>query len=220
MTQVLYLLLPFLQYPARCQQTKEMLDLARKNAVEGNYQNVTFIASTLQSVPLPSATADVLTSNCVINLLATSEKPGAFAEIFRLLKPGGRVAVSDVLALAPLPEDVREDSMLYVGCVAGASLVREYESWMAEAGFQGSPSSPSDPRAAALILAPDVSVVNTNKNLNIYKDGILAGPAPATGCCGTAVPARPGNKALEYDLNEFVGEFAVTHSEGKGSAEI
>lgn len=73
----------------------------------------------------------------MINLVPASDKPSVFREIFRLLKSGGRVAVSDILARKPLPESISGDMALYVGCVAGASLVREYEGWLAKAGFKG-----------------------------------------------------------------------------------
>ena len=108
-----------------------------KNAQNANLANTSFLESRITSVPLPDSTVDCIISNCVINLVPASDKPSVFREIFRLLKSGGRVAVSDILARKPLPESISGDMALYVGCVAGASLVREYEGWLAEAGFKG-----------------------------------------------------------------------------------
>lgn len=76
-------------------------------------------------------------SNCVINLLTQEENPICFAETYRLLKPGGRLAVSDILAKKPFPEELQRDMGLYVGCISGASLVEEYEGWLRKAGFDG-----------------------------------------------------------------------------------
>lgn len=108
-----------------------------KNAQNANLANTSFLESRITSVPLPDSTVDCIISNCVINLVPASDKPSVFREIFRLLKSGGRVAVSDILARKPLPESISGDMALYVGCVAGASLVREYEGWLAKAGFKG-----------------------------------------------------------------------------------
>ena len=99
--------------------------------------NITFLHAPITSIPLPDSSADCLISNCVINLVPEADKPAVFREMHRLLKPGGRVAVSDILAKVPLPEWVRRDVALYVGCVAGAGEVKEYERWLAEAGFGG-----------------------------------------------------------------------------------
>lgn len=102
-----------------------------------NNNNITFLKANITSIPLPPNTADCIISNCVINLVPAADKPAVFREMFRLLKPGGRVAVSDILARKPLPEQLRRDVALYVGCVAGASEVGEYEGWLGEVGFEG-----------------------------------------------------------------------------------
>lgn len=114
-----------------------MLELARKNANKSNASNVSFIEAPITSIPLPSSTADCIISNCVINLVPENDKPLVFREIFRLLKPGGRLSVSDTLAKMQLPEEMRRDMALYVGCISGASLIGDYESYLKEAGFQG-----------------------------------------------------------------------------------
>jgi ubiquinone/menaquinone biosynthesis C-methylase UbiE len=105
-------------------------------------EHITFVKGNITSIPatlIPSETADCVISNCVINLVPREDKPAVFREMYRLLKPGGRgrVAVSDILAKKPLPEALSRDVALYVGCIAGASTVAEYEAWLAEAGFRG-----------------------------------------------------------------------------------
>jgi arsenite methyltransferase len=114
--------------------TEEMLALARRNAAEAGASNVTFLKGHIEQIPLPADTADVVISNCVINL--SVDKPAVFAEIHRVLKPGGRVGVSDVVAedsLTPADRAVRGS---YVGCIAGALSKAEYEQGLAAAGFE------------------------------------------------------------------------------------
>jgi ubiquinone/menaquinone biosynthesis C-methylase UbiE len=114
--------------------------LARANRTKSttaNNDNITFIKGNITSVPLPAETADCIISNCVINLVPRADKPAVFREMHRLLKKGGRVAVSDILAKKALPEKLSADVAMYVGCIAGASQVEEYEAWLHEAGFQG-----------------------------------------------------------------------------------
>lgn len=86
---------------------------------------------------LPNGIADIVCSNCVINLVPEPEKPAVFHEIFRILKPGGRLAISDILAKQPLPESIRKDAEMLVGCISGASMPSEYKQWMSDAGFEG-----------------------------------------------------------------------------------
>jgi len=114
-----------------------MIEKANANKSLMNLSNVEFIESPITSISLPNATADCIISNCVINLVPASEKQLAFNEMFRLLKPRGRVAVSDILARKELPDEIRRDVALYVGCIAGASLVGEYEEFLKNAGFEG-----------------------------------------------------------------------------------
>lgn len=114
-----------------------MLALARKNAEKAGASNVSFVESSITAIPLPDGTANCIISNCVVNLVPAPEKPAAFREMFRLLAPAGRVAISDILTRKPLPEDVVNDLSLYVGCVAGASQIHEYEEYLRDAGFKG-----------------------------------------------------------------------------------
>ncbi|KAF2469186.1 NAD(P)-binding protein [Lindgomyces ingoldianus] len=114
---------------------EDMLKKARENATKTNITNTSFIAAKITSIPLPDNSADVVISNCVINLVPSPSKPQVFREIFRLLKPGGRLAVSDILAKVEFTEEMRRDVALYVGCMAGASKMEEYEGWLKDAGF-------------------------------------------------------------------------------------
>ncbi len=113
--------------------TDEMLVLAERNAGEQKATNVKFLKGTIEAIPLPDSTVDVLISNCVINLSA--DKGQVLREAFRVLKPGGRFAVSDVVVQGHLPEDVRRSMELWVGCVAGALEEDTYRTLLAGAGF-------------------------------------------------------------------------------------
>lgn len=114
-----------------------MLARARVNAAKASITNVSFVESPITAINLPSSSTDCIISNCVINLVPAEEKHFVFEEAFRLLKPGGRVAVSDILAKKEFPPDLQRDMALYVGCISGASLVEEYETWLKDAGFEG-----------------------------------------------------------------------------------
>jgi SAM-dependent methyltransferase len=113
--------------------TAEMLDLARRNAAEAGADNVEFLDGHIEDVPLPDGSVDVVISNCVINLSA--DKPAVFAEMFRVLRPGGRVGVSDVVAEDRLSVTDRAERGDHVGCIAGALSVSEYEAGVVAAGF-------------------------------------------------------------------------------------
>ena len=115
--------------------TPDMLSKARANAARGAYDNVEFRLGEIENLPVADNTADLIISNCVINL--SPNKGRVYKEAFRVLKPGGRIAVSDIVALAPLPEDLNEDFMTHTGCVAGAASVIELESMLSSAGFTG-----------------------------------------------------------------------------------
>jgi arsenite methyltransferase len=137
-----------------------MLIKARSNASKKKANNVSFIKSRITAIDLPSESADVAISNCVINLVPDEEKHLVFKEMHRILKPGGRVAVSDILTKKPLTEDMKQNVALYVGCIAGASRKEEYEKWLAEAGFE------------------NVAIVDADSDLNVYTSGDVD-----TGCC-------------------------------------
>ena len=114
--------------------TDDMLALAKRNAAEAGVTNVEFLRGHIESIPLPSNSVDVIISNCVINL--SGDKPTVLKEAFRVLKPGGRFAVSDVVVQGELPEDVKQSMELWVGCVAGALSDTEFVSLLRSAGFE------------------------------------------------------------------------------------
>jgi arsenite methyltransferase len=113
--------------------TPEMLALARRNAAEAGATNVEFLEGRIERVPLPDASVDVVISNCVINL--SPDKPAVFAEMHRVLRPGGRIGVSDVVTDDDLTDDERRARGTYVGCIAGALAVGAYERGLRDAGF-------------------------------------------------------------------------------------
>lgn len=157
--------------------TPEMIELARKNAAHGNagkpLTNVEFHLATIDKLPLPDASVDCVISNCVINL--APDKRAVFREIARVLKPGGRLAVSDIALKKPLPKEVAEDVMAYVGCIAGAILIVDYEAGLRESGFA------------------HVQVIDSGADLNAY-----AKVEGSSGCCSSKTslpiadqPAKP-----------------------------
>lgn len=115
-------------------QSDEMLALARQNQRQAGATNVEFLRGAIENVPLPTDTADVIISNCVINL--SGDKRQALSEAFRVLKPGGRLAISDVVFLGAVPADLKKSVELWAGCVAGALQKDEYETLLAEVGFE------------------------------------------------------------------------------------
>src|SRR5438270_2466349 len=121
--------------------TDEMLDLARENQRKAGVANVEFLKGEIERIPLPDASVDVVLSNCVINLSA--DKRRVLAEAFRVLKPGGRLAVSDVLVRGPVPAEVRRSMELWVGCVAGALEETELLGLLAEVGFADAAIEPT-----------------------------------------------------------------------------
>jgi len=113
--------------------TPEMITKARRNAATVQAQNVDFRLAEIEHLPVEEGSIDVVISNCVINL--SPEKPAVFSEIFRVLKPGGRLAISDIVATTPLPPDVRSDPLLLCGCIGGAAAIEDLEAILNRAGF-------------------------------------------------------------------------------------
>jgi len=146
--------------------TPEMIELARRNAAKANdghgYGNVEFHLATIDKLPLPDNSVDCVISNCVINL--APDKSAVFREIARVLKPGGRLAVSDIALKKPLPPEISTDIMAYVGCIAGAIQVEDYEQGLIDAGFS------------------NVQVIDSGSDLNAY-----AKIENQSGCCSPAV---------------------------------
>ncbi len=143
--------------------TGDMVSLARKNAEKGGYTNVKFYLAEIESMPLPDNSVDCVISNCVLNLC--TDKDAAFAEIHRILKPGGRLAVSDIALKKPLPAAVEREVAAWTGCIAGAMTIEENRDKLAKAGFG------------------EVEIQDAGSDLNAYRDG---GHAV---CCGPESPA-------------------------------
>ena len=114
--------------------TDEMLELARRNKAESGAENVEFLKGTIENVPLPDESVDVVISNCVINLSA--EKPAVFREAARVLRPGGRFAVTDIVADPEMDEETRRDMAQWTGCIAGALTPDEFRRQLEAAGFE------------------------------------------------------------------------------------
>ncbi|MGV3708983.1 MAG: arsenite methyltransferase [Gemmatimonas sp.] len=125
----------------RLYMTDDMLLLARKNAAEAGVENVEFLKGQIEQIPLPDASVDVIISNCVINL--SGDKRRVLAEAYRVLKPGGRFAVSDVVVRGEVPEVVRRSMELWVGCVAGALEETQFKSLLTEVGFADADVEPT-----------------------------------------------------------------------------
>src|SRR5882672_3685749 len=134
--------------------TDEMLALARENQRKAGATNVEFLKGTIESIPLPDNSVDVIISNCVINL--STDKDAVLREAFRVLKPGGRFAVTDVVVRGEVPADVRKNMELWIGCVAGALEEQQFISLLTEAGFENPSIEPTrvyEARDAAAFLA-------------------------------------------------------------------
>ena len=122
--------------------TQDMIQRAEENAKKGSYTNVEFRYGEIEDIPVEDGTVDVILSNCVINL--SPDKSKVFQEAYRVLKPGGRLAISDIVATAEIPEKYKSDLALYSACVSGALLISELESILREAGFKNIEIKPKD----------------------------------------------------------------------------
>jgi SAM-dependent methyltransferase len=185
--------------------TPSMLERARANARRQGLDNVEFHESTIDKLPLGDATVDCVISNCVINL--APDKAAVFREVFRVLKPGGRLAVSDIALKKPLPPEIQQDLLAYVGCIAGAVPVEDYVRDLKAAGFS------------------DVQVVDAGKDLNAYGEveGQAACCAPPAldsslsvvgeSCCSpsetNAVHGGFAELLKRFDVNEYAASVQV-----------
>ena len=158
--------------------TDEMLALARKNAVDAGVRNVHFLKGVIEEIPLPAGSVDVVISNCVINL--SIDKPAVLAEIARVLKPGGRIGISDIVAEDRLTPEQRAERGSYVGCIAGALCKGEYEAGLEEAGFEQI-SVEFTHRVADGMHGAIVKAVKTNEPERIGLPVIQL--AVSAGCC-------------------------------------
>lgn len=186
--------------------TPEMIDLARRNATSqpGGAPNVAFHLATIDQLPLEDRTVDCVISNCVINL--APDKPAVFREIARVLKPGGRLAVSDIALKQPLPPELSEDVLAYVGCIAGAISFAEYRQGLLDAGFSDLTiiDSGADLNAYAKVenqaacCSPAMGEQNAKSNL----------PVMASSCCGPT-PGDEAKTELHGDLRDLLSRYSV-----------
>ncbi|KAF2837689.1 putative ubiE/COQ5 methyltransferase [Patellaria atrata CBS 101060] len=181
---------------------EEMLAKANSNKEKACVDNVQFVQAPITDMNvLSSMSADCVISNCVVNLVPETEKQLVFHEMARLLRPGGRVAISDILLKKDLPPSLQSNLALYVGCISGASKVEEYEKYLNVAGFK------------------DILIIDAERNLNVYKEQFEN--KDNTSCCGGVkekVKARGYNEkgpkkstdlAKELDFNSVAGSFMV-----------
>ncbi len=152
--------------------TPAMIERARTNAKTGGYTNVEFFLSTIEKIPLPDASVDCVISNCVFNL--APDKPAVFREIARVLKPGGRVAVSDIALKQELPEVVAKSIAAYVGCIAGAIQIDDYRAGLLAAGFE------------------HVEILDSGADLNAY-----AKVENQAGCCSPTMDSSNPFQVIE-----------------------
>jgi len=170
--------------------TDEMLALARENQRKAGIQNVEFLKGEIEDIPLPDNSVDVIISNCVINL--SGDKDRVFSEAYRVLKPGGRFAVSDVVVCGDVPSEIRESVLLWVGCIAGALQADEYVNKLAKAGFEKIAIEPTrvyqieDARRFLSEKGVDVDAIASQVNgrfMSAFVRAIKPASCCATGCC-------------------------------------
>ena len=169
--------------------TDEMLELARENQKRAGVENVEFLKGAIEKIPLPEHTVDVIISNCVINL--SGDKDRVLTEAFRVLKPGGRLAVSDVVVRGDVPAEIRRSMELWVGCIAGALEENEYREKLARAGFESIEVEPTrvykmeearDFLAAAGLDPDAVSPEIDGKFISAFVRAVK--PTTKAACCG------------------------------------
>jgi SAM-dependent methyltransferase len=168
--------------------TDDMLALARENQRKAGVTNVEFLKGDIEEIPLPDNSVDVIISNCVINL--SGDKDRVLREAFRVLKPGGRFAVSDVVTRGEVPDQVRQSILLWVGCIAGALDEGSYRSKLAAAGFEAIDVEPTriysaeDARGYLVDQGVDVDAMAPQVDGRILSAFIRATKPAARACCG------------------------------------
>jgi arsenite methyltransferase len=173
--------------------TEEMLALALANAEKAGAANVEFLKGTIEAIPLPANTIDVVISNCVINL--SVDKPAVFAEIFRVLRPGGRIGVSDIVSDDSLTPAQRAERGDYVGCIAGALSFAEYRQGLEAAGFTGVEITPTLPMVADGMRS---AIVRATKPL--VADAPAAVTEASDPCCGVTACCTPAESSVDPAL--------------------
>lgn len=170
--------------------TPEMLALARANAEKAGLANVEFYEAKIDKLPLADASVDCVISNCVINL--ASDKPAVFREIARVLKPGGRLAVSDIALKQPLPAEIGQNLLAYVGCIAGAISMQAYREGLLAAGFA------------------HVEMIDSGADLTVYsKVEKQAGCCSPGASCGSNVHDSLHELMQRYNINDYAASVKV-----------
>jgi SAM-dependent methyltransferase len=172
--------------------TPAMIERARANAKGGGYTNVDFYQSTIDTIPLPDASVDCVISNCVVNL--APDKPAVFREIARILKPGGRLAVSDIALKGELPEAIAKSMAAYVGCIGGAIKTDDYRAGLLAAGFE------------------HVEIVDSGADLNAYakvenQSGCCSPTMDKGSCCSPAPDTQ--SATLHEELSDLLSKYDV-----------
>src|SRR6202046_2979536 len=172
--------------------TTAMIERARANAEAGGYTNVEFHQSTIDNIPLPDASVDCVISNCVLNL--APDKSAVFREITRVLKPSGRLAVSDIALKGELPEAIARSMAAYVGCIAGAIRIDDYRAGLLAAGFE------------------HVEIMDSGADLNAYakveNQSGCCSPAMAEGSCCSPAP-QTDSTSLHAELSDLLSKYDV-----------
>ncbi|MEZ2347933.1 arsenite methyltransferase [Terriglobus sp. RCC_193] len=170
--------------------TPAMIHRARVNAASGGYTNVEFLQATIDNIPLPDGSVDCVISNCVLNL--APDKPAVFREIARILKPGGRLAISDIALKGELPQAIARSMAAYVGCIGGAIQIEDYRAGLLAAGFG------------------HVEIVDSDADLNAYakveNQSGCCSPAMEEGCCCSPAAPEPN---LHAELAELLSNYDV-----------
>jgi ubiquinone/menaquinone biosynthesis C-methylase UbiE len=170
--------------------TDDMLALARENQKKAGVDNVEFLKGEIENIPLPDNSVDVIISNCVINLSA--DKDRVLREAFRVLKPGGRFAVSDVIVRGEVPEEIRKSMLLWVGCIAGALKDYDYVAKLTKAGFESIDIEPTrvynidDARAFLSTEGVDVDAIASQVEGKFISAFVRAKKPEASSCCSSA----------------------------------
>jgi SAM-dependent methyltransferase len=157
--------------------TPEMISRARANAAKIEAKNVEFRLGEIEHLPVPDQSVDAIVSNCVVNL--SPEKSNVFHEAFRVLKPGGRIALSDIVAIAPIPEAIQREALALAGCIAGAAPIEDVRRMLNEAGFTNVRVEPL-PHSAAIVSAwlPGIEKFVASATIEATRPGASAS------CCG------------------------------------
>jgi SAM-dependent methyltransferase len=171
--------------------TDEMLTLALTNTAKAGVTNVEFRKGTIEAIPLPANTIDVVISNCVINL--SIDKPAVFTETYRVLVPGGRIGITDVVADDHLTPNQRAERGDYVGCIAGALTVAEYHAGLTAAGFTDIHITPTHPVADGMHSA----IIRAAKPINTAEHPGTADSGTASACCGVNACCSPNENPVD-----------------------